>query len=405
MEFQFRVTTSLKKIRSLKKRDGVKKPVHVIQGSSSAGKTLAIIAIMIDKCCKNQGLEMSVISESIPHLKKGALKDFLKIMKSTNRFQKSHYNATERKYTFSTGSYMEFFSPESVLGSRRTHLFINEAINIRFEDYHQLATRTEQEIWIDYNPANQFWVHTEVIPDPDSDFWILTYIDNEACPESIIDDMNKAIVKAETGDPYWINWVKVYVKGEIGMIEGIIYPVFEIFRDLPIQLDNKPAPFEPDCYGLDFGFNHASVLVGVKMIDENNYARQEMFSPGLTSSLMIKRFDELKIRKDRVIYADGSRPEIIRDLQNAGYWVTEAVKDVKDGIDSVQKNKLFIHESSIEGIKQTRNYRWTKKGETYTDEPVKFEDDFPDALRYAIYSHQKKNFKGTTDFRTTNVRR
>ena len=72
----FKVTTSIRKILALKKR------IKIIQGGTSAGKTFGILPILIDKAARQSGLEISVVAETIPHLRRGALKDFLKIMKN-----------------------------------------------------------------------------------------------------------------------------------------------------------------------------------------------------------------------------------------------------------------------------------------------------------------------------------
>ena len=102
----------------------------------------------------------------MPHLRRGALRDFLKIMKLTNRFISSHWNITNSIYTFSNGSYIEFFSADDdakLRGARRNILYINECNNISFDAYNQLAMRTDRDIYLDYNPTHKFWVDTEVI--------------------------------------------------------------------------------------------------------------------------------------------------------------------------------------------------------------------------------------------------
>ncbi|MED7641693.1 UNVERIFIED_CONTAM: hypothetical protein DVV56_11705 [Lactobacillus acidophilus] len=77
-------------------------------------------------------------------------------MKWTGRWNENHWHDTDRKYTFSNGAYIEFFSPEAVLGARRNILYINEANNINDENYHQLAVRTSDEIYLDFNPTDEF---------------------------------------------------------------------------------------------------------------------------------------------------------------------------------------------------------------------------------------------------------
>ena len=72
MRNDFIVTTALKKLLKLKKR------IKVVPGGTSAGKTYSIIPILIDKAAKTPFLEVSIVAESIPNLRRGALKDFLK---------------------------------------------------------------------------------------------------------------------------------------------------------------------------------------------------------------------------------------------------------------------------------------------------------------------------------------
>ena len=88
----FVVTTAIKKLLKLKKRK------KIVQGGTSAGKTFGILPILIDRAIKTSNVEISVVSESIPHLRRGALKDFLKIMMMTNRYNDMQYNKSMLKY-------------------------------------------------------------------------------------------------------------------------------------------------------------------------------------------------------------------------------------------------------------------------------------------------------------------
>ena len=164
LENEFVLTTAIKKMSRLTARK------RVVQGGTSAGKTFGILPLLIDKAIKESNLEISVVSESIPHLRRGALKDFLKIMLMLNRYRDSQFNKSTLKYTFTNGSYIEFFSvdqPDKLRGARRNVLYVNEANNIPFDAYNQLAIRTSGDIWIDYNPTNEFWAHKQVLVDSD----------------------------------------------------------------------------------------------------------------------------------------------------------------------------------------------------------------------------------------------
>ena len=85
-----------------------------MRGGTSSSKTFSIIPILIDYACKNPGVEISIVSESVPHLKKGAIRDFLKIMKWTGMYRDSKWNKTESTYYFANGAYIEFFSVKKI---------------------------------------------------------------------------------------------------------------------------------------------------------------------------------------------------------------------------------------------------------------------------------------------------
>ncbi len=241
----FKRTTSINKILALKKR------IKIIQGGTSAGKTFGILPILIDKAARNPNVEISVVAESIPHLRRGALKDFIKIMKWTNRYIDSQFNKSLLTYQFRNGSVIEFFSADDaskLRGARRDILYINECNNVTFDAYLELSIRTKKEIYLDFNPANEFWVHTELKDEPDADFIILTYKDNEALDESIVRQIEKNREKAATSS-YWANWWRVYGLGEVGSLEGVVFDNWKEIDKIPDELqswiDNMFEESEP----------------------------------------------------------------------------------------------------------------------------------------------------------------
>lgn len=360
------------------------KRVKVIQGGTSAGKTFSILPILIDKAIKEPGLEISVVSESIPHLKRGALKDFLKIMKMTGRFMPENYNISDRKYTFSNGSYIEFFSPEAILGARRTHLFINECNNISFSDFHQLAIRTSKEIYLDYNPSQEFWVHTEVLSDLDADLIILTYKDNEALDPAIVREIEKA--RDKVNDPYWANWWKVYGLGQLGILEGVIFGDFTPIQTMP-----------EDCkiiYGMDFGFTQDPfVLIKVGIKGNDVYLQQVIWDFNLLNSDIHKQMKERSVTG--LITADSADPKNIAELRKLGWNIKPAEKgkdSIVYGIRVMKEYKFHITTDSIDLIKEWRTYSWQKDFATnkFIDTPVDHNNHGIDAIRYAITGQRVK---------------
>lgn len=388
-------TTAVNKILSLKKRK------KVVQGGSSASKTYSILAILIDKSIKESGGETSVVSESIPHLRRGAIKDFVKIMKETGRWVEDRWNKTLLTYTFYNGSYIEFFSADQhdrLRGARRKTLYINEANNILFESYYQLAIRTSGDIYIDFNPSEEFWVHSEVLPEDDAEFLILTYKDNEALPDNVVSDFNNARRKAEAEQSagvkgYWYNWCKVYIEGEIGSLQGAVFNNWT-------QCDKIPEGAVLIGYGLDFGFtNDPTALIGVWKNNGELFVKQFVYETGLTNPDISGRIKEFKI--DKEIIADSAEPKSIEELKRLGHRVTGANKgndSIKHSISTLQQYKINVTKDSIDLIRELRTYKWIMGNDNKpTNEPVDYNNHAIDALRYVALNKINKEV-GSFDY-------
>jgi phage terminase large subunit len=370
-------TTAINKLKLMTARK------KIVQGGTSAGKTFGILPILIDKAAKQPMTEISVVSESIPHLRRGAIKDFKKIMAFTGRWRAEGWNSTLLTYRFTNGSYIEFFSAEQeekLRGARRQVLYINECNNISFEAYHQLAIRTSEDIWLDFNPTAEFWAHTEVARDADSELIILTYKDNEALPETIITEIEAARDKAKDS-AYWENWVRVYVEGQIGSLQGAIFSTFEQVKQEEINDAQLLA------LGLDWGFtNDPTALVAVYRKDGKVLLHELIYEAGLTNQDIGERMRSLGVNKSHEIIADSAEPKSIEELRRMGFRVTAAVKgadSVRQGIDILQRHDLAVTETSLNLIKELRNYKWAtdKSGKTL-NEPIDTYNHICDAARY-----------------------
>lgn len=377
-------TTAINKMLSLKKR------IKIVQGGTSAGKTFGIIPILIDKATKSK-LEISIVSESIPHLRRGALKDFIKIMQLTNRWIDPHFNKSLLKYTFANGSFIEFFSvdqPDKLRGARRDVLYINEANNVNFEAYQQLSIRTSKEVFIDYNPTHEFWAHTELIPDKDSEFIILTYKDNEALSESIVLEIEKAKEKAKTSD-YWSNWWNVYGLGEIGSLEGVIFSNWK-------QIDSIPKDARLIGLGCDFGYTNDPTAIievytwnGKRILNEICY-RTQMVNGDIARTLP----------KNIITYADSAEPKSIEEIKRTGVnikGVTKGKDSINFGIQIMQNQEYLVTSKSVNLIKELRYYSWdSDKNGKVLNKPIDNFNHAIDAVRY----HEMESIGLVRDFFT-----
>ena len=364
-------TTSTNKILKLKKR------VRIIQGGTSAAKTYGILSVLIARASAIHGLEVSVVAESIPHLRRGALKDFIKLMKWMNKWHENQFNKSLLTYQFLNGSTFEFFSADDsskLRGARRDVLYINECNNVTFESYNELAIRTKKAIYLDFNPANEFWVHKELKDEQDSDFLILTYKDNEALDNSIVQQIEKNRLKAETS-AYWSNWWRVYGLGEIGMLEGVIFSNWKTIDILPKEANLIGI-------GLDFGYTNDPTAI----IEIYNYNGQRIINELKYQTGMLNGDIANALPKHVPVYADSSEPKSIEEIKRYGITikgVTKGKDSINYGIDVMQRNEYLVTSNSTNLIKELRAYCWdTDKQGTRLNKPIDTNNHGIDALRY-----------------------
>tara|TARA_R100000278_G_scaffold40193_3_gene35436 strand:+ start:12015 stop:13184 length:1170 start_codon:yes stop_codon:yes gene_type:complete len=383
---QVKKTIALSKLRELGNR------VKIVRGGTSAGKTVCILLILIDYAIRNAGKEISVVSESIPHLRRGALKDFLGILKGLNRYKDTQYNKSTLKYTFTNGSYIEFFStdmPDKLRGARRTDLYINECNNIPFDAYQQLVVRTSGNIWLDYNPSSLFWVDKELIGKPDTNFITLTYKDNDALPQTIVHEIEKAKYKAKTST-YWANWWRVYGLGEIGSLEGVCIPDWK-------EIDTIPQEARLLSYGMDFGYSvDPTTLLALYKWNDAYIYDEVLYKKGMLNRDISRYLQSNNITEN--IIADSAEPKSIAELVQYGhsvYPVSKGRDSVVYGINLINQNEIYVTSRSRNLKRELQGYIWAKDKEGNTlQKPSGEHPDCIDAARYVLTDQLENPNKG-----------
>ena len=381
-------TTAKRKIESLTARK------RVIQGGTSASKTFSILCVLIKQACRKK-TEISIVGETVPHLRRGAIRDFIKIMIAKGIFVPARWNKTLLTYQFANRSTIEFFSADQearLRGARRQVLFINEANNIDFESYYQLAIRTSDAIYIDFNPTHEFWAHTEVLREADSELLILTYQDNEALPDTIKRDIELNRIKAETS-AYWANWWKVYGLGQVGTLQGAIYEDFEVVEGIDVSKAKFVA------LGLDWGFtNDPTALAAIYRQGDCILVQELLYATGLTNQDIADKLRSLGITRAWEIVADSAEPKSIEEIYRLGFNIKPAEKgpdSVRNGIDILKRYRLQVTKDSTNLIKELRSYTWaTDKEGKNTGVPIDSFNHACDAMRYVALNKLRVNNSG-----------
>ena len=373
----FGKTTAYYKIKALDKR------IRVLQGGTSAGKTVATLIQLIEYATANKGKLITIAAANYPHLRRGAMRDFKNILDENNlwNYYKIDHNKAESTFTFYNGSTIEFVALNefTARGSRRDVLFVNEANLIAFETFQQLEIRTKDFVIIDYNPTSEFWAHTELVGQRDDvDFIILTYKDNEA-----LDDQIVRAIELRKGNK---NWWRVYGMGEIGELEGLVYSGWEM-------IDEVPEEAELTGYGLDFGYtNDPTAIVAVYKHDGGFILDELCYRTGLFNDDIAEIIKEHSLESLMGV-GDSSEPKSIDEIARHNITIKGAQKKSGEpaksynqwAISKIQELKISYTANSHNLRKEYLGYMWaTDRTGKSLNIPEDGTDHILDAMKYKL---------------------
>lgn len=347
--------------------------IRIVQGGSSASKTYSILQKLILQAEQSNETKLwSIVTDTHPNITKGAYRDFIGILED----KKVEHTRTKVPLEVRINNWtFEFFGLDDetkARGGRRDGLFINEANRIKWETARQLIMRTRGIVYIDYNPDSEFWAHEKYKNKDDCSFVIVTYKDNEMCPDAAI----KEIEAYKTTDP---EWYKVYGLGVVGNLYA-----GKVFRNW------KEAEF-PNIdywYGLDFGFsNDPTAVVRVAKEQDNIYVDEIIYQIELTNSQIAKLLNQNGYNGELII-CDSAEPKSIQELNLMGINATGADKkpgSVNEGIDYLRRHNVYYTPRSANIKKEFNHYKWQKdKQGGFINKPVDMWNHGIDALRYAF---------------------
>lgn len=367
------------------------------KGGTRSSKTYSVVQLLLTISLMSNKY-ISIVSESFPHLRRGVMKDFAEIIdnEGLTEGRDFRFNKSEYKYEFPNGSVVEFFSVDNwgkVKGSRRDILFINECNRISYETYRQLAVRTTETIFLDWNPDAEFWYEENIMNRENTVEIHSTYKDNP--------HLGEVQIKEIEANRHNEEWWRVYGLGLTGHIEGTIYRPF-------IQIDELPEARSRmrHCYGLDFGYSNDPTALLDVYIDEaakKIYVDELIYESGLLNSDIARRMAEAGISKTTEIFADAAEPKSVDELGRKVYRynVKPAYKnDMLSQIQFLQQFEIYVTSRSLNVIKESRQYKWKEDRDgNAVNEPIDAFNHAMDALRYAVFTSLRKFPK------TTNVAR
>jgi len=322
---------------------------------------------------------MTVVAESVPHLKLGAIRDFQNIMKANGYWNDKRWNASNFTYTFDTETILEFISFDKfgkAHGPRRDILYVNEANNLPYNIVDQLITRTKKIIWMDWNPSSEFWFYTEMKDiRTDIDFITLTYKD-------CINALDKSIVAEIESHKHNKGWWQVYGLGQLGEIEELIYKGWKVVDEIPheARLERRY---------LDFGFTNDPSAGGEIYYYNGGWIINELiYRKGMSNKQLADYFNALD-KPESLIIADSAEPKSIAEMQSYGLNVAGCKKgkdSVNAGIQLVQDQPISITRNSYNILKEQRNYMWLvdKNGKVLNVEDPGCANHHMSGIRYGL---------------------
>nr|DAO82942.1 MAG TPA: large terminase [Bacteriophage sp.] len=284
----------------------------------------------------------------------------------------------------------------SIRGMTSYGAYINEASLATHDVFQEILQRCSVEgarIICDTNPdIPTHWLKTDYIDNHDPKARIKSFTftidDNTFLSKDYVESIKAATPRG-----------MFYDRGILGQWvtgDGIVYQDFNKDK-MVIPRDRVPDGL--DYYvGVDWGYEHPNpiILLGDDK-DGNTYVLKDYTQKHKFINYWVEIAKNLQTRFGRnlIFYADSARPDNVNEFQSNGLNCINANKNVLPGIECVarkmREGKFYVVDTASNGLlDEIYQYAWDES----TGLPLKENDvrhnDRLDAIRYAIYSRNKK---------------
>lgn len=281
---------------------------------------------------------------------------------------------------------------DKIRGMTSFGAYINEGSLANEEVFDEIKSRCSGEgarVVVDTNPDHpEHWLLKDYIENPSKS--IVNYSfqldDNTFLSERYIKNIKES---TPSGMFYDRNIKGLWVSGD-----GVVYADFN--KDVHFISQEKADSLKISSYfaGVDWGYQHYGAIIVFGVDDKgNHYMIEEHAKQHEEIDYWVDVAKGIKARYGNInFYCDSARPEHVKRFRREHLRAINADKSVLSGIEEVarliKKQRFFVvYDIANRFREEIYKYIWDEK----KGEPVKENDDVMDAIRYAIYTHNKRD--------------
>lgn len=376
-------TTTYHKIKELEELDDIN--IYIIQGGQGAGKNIAIALRLLERAEDEPDLNtITILTDTYPNLKDGAISDFEFIFREWGYDFNDYFNKQNMTCTW-FGTKIQFRhadnnKPQKGKGPRRDILYINEGNRLGWSGVEHYIARSK-EVYVDHNPDMEYWCMTELEIKENATKIIVTYLDNEMCPENEVQYIESRRHKTE--------WFRVYGLGLTGTYSERRIYAFEVVESIPEDAIRIPS-------GMDFGKSpDPTVLMdcfikGISLYVDEGFIENNLMAEkieGAERMSIVDKLEQIGFNKNQMIIGDSSGATELKDLRIHGYNVRGVKKgpgSVMLGMKRLSAYDIKVTKRSVTTVHAFSNFLYDidANGKVIPQPPKAHEPDPIAAVRY-----------------------